>query len=110
MQLLAVAGSASVLGVWAYLAVFAAAAAGYMGIPFIGTAVIGFAAVLASQGRLNIVAVLVVAAIGCEVGGIGGYEIGDRWGQQLLGHPGPGLAWRKKAVAKYYSCRFTVSA
>jgi hypothetical protein len=38
-----------------------------MGIPVIGTAVIGFAAVLGSQGRLNIVAVLAVAAIGCEV-------------------------------------------
>jgi membrane-associated protein len=100
MQPLAAAGSPSALGGWAYLAVFAAAAAGYMGIPLIGTAVIGGAAVLASQGRLNIAAVLVVAAIGCEVGGLGGFRIGYRWGRQLLEHPGPGLAWRKKAVAK----------
>jgi membrane protein DedA with SNARE-associated domain len=71
-----------------------------MGVPVIGTAVIGFAAVLASQGRLNIAAVLAVAAIGCEVGGLGGYGIGDHWGRQLLEHPGPGLAWRKKAIAK----------
>jgi membrane protein DedA with SNARE-associated domain len=51
-----------------------------MGIPVIATAVIGFAAVLASQGRLDVAAVLVVAAIGCEVGGLGGYKIGGRWG------------------------------
>lgn len=100
MQPLAAAGPTAALGAWAYLAVFAAAAAGYMGVPFIGTAVVSFAAVLASQGQLNIVAVLVVAAAGCEVGGIGGFKIGDHWGRQLLEHPGPGLAWRKKAVAK----------
>jgi membrane protein DedA with SNARE-associated domain len=100
MHLLAASESPSALGIWVYLVLFAAAAAGYMGIPLIGTAVIGFAAVLASQGRLNIVAVLVVAAIGCEVGGLGGYRIGGRWGRQLMEHPGPGLEWRKKAVAK----------
>ena len=100
MQPLAAAGSASALGAWAYLVVFAAAAAGYMGIPFVGTAVVSFAAVLASQGRLNVWAVLAVAAVGCEVGGIGGFKIGARWGRQLLEHPGPGLAWRKKAVTK----------
>jgi len=100
MHLLAASGPPSSLGIWAYLVLFAAAAAGYMGIPLIGTAVIGFAAVLASQGRLNIVAVLVVAAIGCEIGGLGGYKIGGRWGRQLVERPGPALEWRKKAVAK----------
>ena len=100
MQPLAAAGPTGAVGDWAYVAVFAAAAAGYMGVPLIGTAVVSFAAVLASQGRLNIVAVLVVAAVGCEVGGIGGFKIGDHWGRQLLEHPGPGLAWRKKAIAK----------
>jgi membrane protein DedA with SNARE-associated domain len=71
-----------------------------MGVPVIGAAVIGFAAVLASQGELNIAAVLVVAAIGCEVGGLGGYKIGDRWGRELLERPGLGLAWRKKTLAR----------
>src|SRR5215831_19737032 len=98
MHFLADAGSSDAVGFWAYLVVFAAAAAGYMGIPLIGTAVIGFAAVLASQGRLNIAAVLAVAAIGCEIGGLGGYKIGGRWGRQLAEHPGPALEWRKKAV------------
>ena len=65
MHLLAAEAPPSALGIWAYLALFVAAAVGYMGVPVIGTAVIGFAAVLTSQGRLNIVAVLVVAAIGC---------------------------------------------
>ena len=100
MQPLAAASSLSALGFWAYLAIFVAAAAGYMGVPLIGTAVIGAAAVLASQDRLNIAAVLFVAVIGCEIGGLGGFRIGYRWGRQLLEHPGPGLAWRKKAVAK----------
>jgi len=100
MHFLADAGSSDAVGFWAYLVVFAAAAAGYMGIPLIGTVVIGFAAVLASQGRLNIAAVLVVAAIGCEVGGLGGFRIGARWGRHLLERPGPALAWRKRAVAK----------
>jgi len=100
MHLLAATGSSSAPGIWAYVAVFAAAAAGYMGVPLIATAVIGAAAVVASQGELNIAEVLIVAAIGCEVGGLGGFRIGARWGRQLLERPGPGLAWRKKTVAK----------
>jgi len=100
MYSIAAAGSSSGTGIWAYLAVFAATAAGYMGIPLIGTAAIGAAAVLASQGQLNIAAVLIVAAVGSEVGGLLGFQIGDRWGRQLLEHPGPALGMRKKAVAK----------
>ena len=97
---LAAAGTSGPLGIWAYPVVFAAAALGYLGIPFIGAAAIGFAAVLASQGKLNIAAVLVLAVIGCEIGGIAGWKIGDRWGRPLLEHPGPILEWRKKAVTK----------
>ena len=100
MYPLAAAGPPAAVGDWAYLVLFLAAAAGYMGVPIVGSAVIGVAAVLASQGRLNIVAVLIVAAIGCEVGGLGGFRIGYRWGRALLVRPGPALAWREKAVAK----------
>jgi membrane protein DedA with SNARE-associated domain len=100
MHPLAATDTSSTLSAWAYLVVFAAAAAGYMGVPFVATAVIGTAAVLASQGKLNIAAVLVVAAIGCEVGGLGGFRIGYHWGRQLLEHPGPALAQRKKALAR----------
>ena len=94
MHPLATASQSSAPGAWAYLVVFAAAAVGYMGVPIIGTAVITGAAVLASQGELNIAAVLIVAAIGNEVGGLLGYQIGDRWGRQLLEHPGPALKMR----------------
>jgi len=97
---LAAAGTSGPLGLWAYPVILAAAAIGYLGIPFVGAAAIGFAAVLASQGKLNIAAVLVLAAIGCEIGGIAGWKIGDRWGRPLLEHPGPVLEWRKKTVAK----------
>lgn len=100
MHPLATAQTSGTLPLWAYLIVFAAAAAGYMGVPFVATAVIGGAAVLASQGELNIAAVLVVAAIGCEIGGLGGFRIGYRWGRQLLEHPGPALAQRTRALAK----------
>ena len=100
MHVLAAAGSSSAPGVWAYLVIFAAAAAGYMGVPVVATAAIGAAAVVASQGELNIAEVLIVAAIGCEIGGLGGFRIGAHWGRQLLERPGPGLTWRKKAVAK----------
>jgi hypothetical protein len=49
---------------------------GYMGIPFTGPAAIGAAAVLASQGQLNIVAVLTVAAKGNELGLLG-FQVGE---------------------------------
>ena len=101
MYVLAAAGSsANGPGVWAYLAILAATAAGYMGVPFIGTAAIGVAAVFASQGKLNIAVVLIVAVIGNEIGGLLGYRIGDRWGRRILEHPGPALEWRKKTLAK----------
>lgn len=100
MHALAAASQGQSLGAWAYLVVLAAAAAGYMGVPLIGTIAIGTAAVFASQGELNIAAVLIVSAVGNEIGGLLGYKIGDRWGERILEHPGPALQWRKKAVAK----------
>ena len=51
-------------------------AAGYIGIAFTGPAAIGAAAVLASQGQLNIVAVLTVAAKGSELGLLG-FQAGE---------------------------------
>ncbi|MGW1894321.1 hypothetical protein ACWCP6_29390 [Streptomyces sp. NPDC002004] len=100
MDALAAAGSAGEAGFWAYVVVLAGTAAGYMGVPLIGTLALTSAAVFASQGRLNIAAVLIVAAIGNEIGGVLGYKIGNRWGHQILERPGPALAWRTKAVTK----------
>jgi membrane protein DedA with SNARE-associated domain len=100
MFAIATASSASPYGAWAYVAVFALMTLAFAGIPGVGTAVVGWAAVLASQGKLNIVAVLVVAAMGAEVGGLAGYSIGDRWGRKLVDRPGRRQAQRQKAVAR----------
>jgi len=80
-------------GAWAYLAVFLLMALAFIGIPAVGPAVVGWAAVLASRGQLNIALVLIVAALGAEAGGLTGYGIGARWGRRLLGLPGP---WRER--------------
>src|SRR5215469_14523517 len=50
----------------------------FAGIPAIGAAVVAWASVLASQGKLDIVVVLAVALAGAEVGGLAGYAIGAR--------------------------------
>ena len=101
MPVLAVADS-STNGpvVWAYLVVLVATAAGYMGVPFVGTAALGAAAAFASQGKLNIAAVFIIAVIGDEIGGLLGYKLGDRWGRRIFEHPGPAMEWRKKTLAK----------
>jgi membrane-associated protein len=100
MYPIAAASSPAPYGTWAYLAVFALMTLSFAGIPAVGAAVVGWAAVLASQGKLNIVAVLLVAAIGAEVGGLAGYSVGDRWGRKLVDRPGRGQERRQKAVAR----------
>ena len=100
MHAIAEASSTTQYGAWAYLAVFALMALSFAGIPAIGAAVVGWAAVLASQGKLNIFVVLIVAALGAEAGGLAGYSIGDRWGRKLLDRPGRRQELRQKAVAK----------
>ena len=80
---------------WQYLVLFLAVAASWAGVPFIGTAALGAAAVAASQRRLDLAAVIVVATVAGEVGGIGGYAIGRRWGRQLLERPGRHRAGRR---------------
>jgi membrane protein DedA with SNARE-associated domain len=98
MHALAAASSASSGGLWAYLAVFLLVMIGWAGIPAIGGAVIASAAVLASQGYLNIVAVLAVSILATGVGGLIGYYIGLRWGRSIMDHPGPFLRRRQQAV------------
>lgn len=92
-------GSATPGGPWAYVAVFALVAVGWAGIPAIGGAVIAGAAVLASQGHLNLAGVLVASVLGTEAGGLAGYAIGIRWGRALLNQPGPWLERRQRALA-----------
>jgi len=88
MHAIAAASSTAQSGLWPYLVVFALMVLSFAGIPAIGAAVVSWAAVLASQGQLNIVVVLVVALAGAEVGGLTGYGIGARWGRQILERPG----------------------
>src|SRR6266568_70266 len=99
MQPLAAAGSTVSGDLWAYLAIFVLVAIGWAGVPAIGGAVIAGAAVAASQGSLDIGAVLVASVLGTEAGGLAGYSIGLRWGRAILTHPGPWLARRERAIA-----------
>jgi membrane protein DedA with SNARE-associated domain len=96
---IAAASSAEPYGPWAYLAVFALMALSFAGIPAVGATVVAWAAVMASQGKLNIFVVLIVAALGAEAGGLAGYGIGHRWGRKLLDHPDRWQERRQKIMA-----------
>ena len=99
MHALAAASSTASSRLWAYLAVFALMVLAFAGIPAIGAAVVAWASVLASQGKLDIVVVLAVALAGAEVGGLAGYAIGARWGRQLLERPGRWQGRRRRIEA-----------
>src|SRR5215475_2287082 len=99
MNVLAAASSTAPSSLWAYLAVFALMVLAFAGIPAVGAAVVAWASVLASQGKLNIVVVLVVALAGAEVGGLAGYGIGARWGRRFLERPGRWQDRRQKIAA-----------
>lgn len=98
MHTLAAAESSASASSWAYLGIFALVMLGWAGIPGIGATVLGAATVAASQGKLNIAAVLIAAIIAVEAGGLVGYSVGIRWGRALLSHPGPLLARRQRVL------------
>jgi len=85
---------------WQYVLLFLAVAASWSGVPVIGTAALGAAAVAGSQHKLDPAAVIVVAVLAGEVGGLGGYAIGRRWGQRLLDRPGKHQASREKMMER----------
>jgi membrane protein DedA with SNARE-associated domain len=85
---------------WHYVVLFVAVAASWAGVPFVGATAAGAAGVAASQGILDLTAVIVVATIAGEVGGLGGYAIGFRWGPELLERPGKHQVARQKLVAQ----------
>jgi membrane-associated protein len=83
---------------WQYLLLFIAVAASWAGVPAVGTAALGAAAVAASQDKLDLATVIVVATVAGEVGGLGGYVVGRRWGRRLLERPGRHQARREKLM------------
>ena len=85
---------------WQYLLLFLAVAASWAGVPVIGTAALGTAAVAASQDKLDLAAVIVVAVLAGEAGGLVGYAIGRRWGRRLLERPGKYQAGREKMMQR----------
>jgi membrane protein DedA with SNARE-associated domain len=85
---------------WQYLLLFVLVAASWAGVPAIGTAALGVAAVAASQRKLDLAAVIVVAVIAGEAGGLCGYAVGRRWGRQLLERPGRHQAGREKMMER----------
>lgn len=85
---------------WQYALLFLAVAASWAGVPAIGATALGAAGVAASQGKLNLAAVVLVATAAGEVGGLIGYAVGDRWGRVLLERPGKHQEGRRRMVEK----------
>jgi membrane-associated protein len=85
---------------WEYALLFLAVMASWAGVPAIGSAAVGAAAVAASQGNLDFAAVIIVSTLAGEVGGIAGYSIGDRWGRRILARPGKRQAQRLLLMEK----------
>jgi membrane-associated protein len=85
---------------WQYALLFLAVAASWAGVPFIGATALGAAGAAASQGHLDLAAVVIVATLAGEAGGLIGYSIGNRWGRQLLERPGKHQASRQKMVER----------
>jgi membrane protein DedA with SNARE-associated domain len=78
---------------------FVAVAASWAGVPFIGATVAGAAGVAASQGSLDLAAVIIVATAAGQFGGLVGYDIGFRWGREFLDRPGRHQARRRRLLS-----------
>jgi len=70
-----------------------------LGVPLPGETAVIFAGLSASQGRLSIVAVIVVAAAGAIIGDNIGFVIGRRGGRALLERPGRFYEDRQRVLA-----------
>jgi len=79
--------------------VFALIAIETMGIPVPGETALITASIVASRGRLEIEAVIAVAAAAAIVGDNVGFAIGRKLGRKLLTAPGPLLHRRRRVIA-----------
>jgi membrane-associated protein len=70
-----------------------------MGVPSPGETALVLAAVLASQGKLQIWLVLVIGISSAILGDNIGYWLGRRFGRELLEAAGPGRARRRRLIA-----------
>ena len=82
------------LGVFAYLIVFLGVGIESLGIPVPGETSLLVGVFLATQGRLSVPLVGIVAWVGAVIGDNLGYAIGRRWGTRLV---------RVPAVGRFYS-------
>jgi membrane protein DedA with SNARE-associated domain len=85
---------------WEYILLFLAVMASWAGVPMLGSAAVGAAAVGASQGNLDLAAVIVTSVIAGERGGLIGYYFGNHWGSQILARPGKRQVGRQKLMDK----------
>jgi membrane protein DedA with SNARE-associated domain len=69
-----------------------------MGIPSPGETALVLAAVLASQGKLNIVLVILIGVASAIVGDNVGYLLGRRFGRSVFMAPGPFMQNRVRAI------------
>ncbi len=69
------------------------------GVPVPGETAVIVGGVFASQGKLEIAAVIAVAALAAIVGDNIGYQIGRKGGRWLLQRPGPFLGQRQSVLA-----------
>jgi membrane protein DedA with SNARE-associated domain len=94
-------GLAAIIGVSSSLGYVLPAIIGLesMGIPSPGETALVLAAVLASQGHLNIVLVIVIGCASAIVGDNLGYLLGRRFGREVLAGPGPFRHRRVEVIA-----------
>jgi membrane protein DedA with SNARE-associated domain len=70
-----------------------------MGVPSPGETALVLAAVLASQGKLQIELVILIGVASAIVGDNAGYLLGRRFGRDVLGGPGPFRKHRVEVIA-----------
>jgi membrane protein DedA with SNARE-associated domain len=82
-----------------YFLVFVGVTAAWAGVPFIGAVAAGAAGIAAADGQLSLVGAVIIVAVAGEIGGLAGYQIGLKWGRQLVERPGKHQAYRERMLS-----------